>query len=62
MKPNLIPNDYSRCNNHRCAKRMVCNRYLQLVIDKENNTGETVSVTSYREIDCKELIEHDDNN
>ena len=62
MKTNLIPNDYSRCNNYQCQKRMVCNRYLQLAIDKENNTNEPKSVTNFRDIECKQFIEHDDNN
>lgn len=62
MKNNLIPNDYSRCNNYLCQKRTICNRYLQLAVDKENSTTEPKSVTSFREIDCKEFIEHDDNN
>ncbi len=30
---NLINNDVSRCNNHRCPKRNDCARYRQLELD-----------------------------
>lgn len=29
----LILQDISRCNNHRCLKRVSCARYMQLEID-----------------------------
>jgi len=29
----LITNDTSRCNNHRCEKNLNCKRYVQLRID-----------------------------
>lgn len=43
MKPNIINNDISRCNNHRCRLRMNCKRYLQLGIDFENYKDENYS-------------------
>lgn len=35
---NLINNDTSRCNNHRCALRTGCARYMQLAIDAKQNS------------------------
>lgn len=61
MKTNLIPNDYSRCNNLECQKRMICNRFLQLEVDAQTGAGFR-SVTSFNEDKCANYIEHDDNN
>ena len=41
---NLIPDDNSRCNNHRCAMRSDCARYMQLELDaKKNNPLHSVT-------------------
>ncbi|HZW63609.1 MAG TPA: hypothetical protein VFF15_08215 [Flavobacteriaceae bacterium] len=65
---NLIPNDYSRCNNHQCQKRSNCKRYLQLGVDfKDANEHvgsvlaskkvfSTVPVTRFDENNCQNQI------
>lgn len=63
---NLIKNDVSRCNNHRCEKRNRCNLYLQLKIDtedfKKENQSKSISVTRYEDKNCTNFNEFDDNN
>lgn len=63
---NLIKNDVSRCNNHRCEKRNRCNRYLQLKIDtedfKKENVTKSISVYINDEKNCMKFLEFDDNN
>lgn len=36
MESNLIMNDVSRCDNHRCPIRVYCSRYRQIEIDFKN--------------------------
>ncbi len=62
MKANLIPNDTARCGNETCQKRMVCNRYLQLQIDKQLDEDKLIYVSAFTPTDCTFFIEHDDQN
>lgn len=36
MKENLITDDITRCDNHRCESRTHCARYMQVGIDFSN--------------------------
>lgn len=54
MINDLIHNDISRCNNHRCDKRANCKRYLQIEIDKSKKR--TAWVTRYESENCKNQI------
>lgn len=62
MTQTLIPNDVSRCNNSKCKKRMICNRYLQMLHDAGTHEGSIVSCVCFNEKNCQQFIEHDDNN
>lgn len=59
MKPNLIPNDYSRCSNEKCVKKTICKRFLQMEIDKENEKQNIVSVCCFESKDCEKIIRKD---
>lgn len=45
----LILGDVSRCNNHRCAARAGCARYLQLEIDMRRDDMHWSPVNRYGE-------------
>lgn len=33
----MLSNDVSRCTSHRCLKRAICKRYLQVALDIKTN-------------------------
>jgi len=61
MNQKLIHKEETRCDNHRCKKRMKCCRYLQLEIDKKDTTA-SVSVSKFNQNNCEKYLEYDDNN
>lgn len=59
MQENLIPNDVSRCSNHRCVKRANCKRYMQNQIDRQKqNEGILAirSITRFYEHNCRNYL------
>lgn len=61
MTDRLLLKDELRCDNHRCAKRMKCCRYLQVEIDKKDLNVFQEMVVKFEEKECKKYIENDDN-
>lgn len=60
---NLIPHDISRCNNHRCALRSKCARYMQLKMDNQSGKAGYITVSRFGRKDgnytthCEKLID-----
>lgn len=54
----LIPADYSRCNNFECSKRFQCKRALQMDIDTTNTNPHPrgYSVTRFQDEDCQNIL------
>lgn len=42
-----LPNDISRCNNHRCRLRNNCKRYLQIAYDFHKDRNNKIPVTRF---------------
>lgn len=60
---NLISHDTARCNNHRCALRIRCARYMQLKLDNQSGKAGYITVARFGRKDgnyttqCDKLIE-----
>lgn len=64
----MLLHDQSRCNNHRCKRRMSCRRYMQLAVDYAKHrlkyktgidllSSGTFTVTRFDEQACQNFIE-----
>ena len=51
----LLPSNFTRCNNDKCTNKTDCKRFLQYQLDKTSGVKEIVAV-EYQEKKCERKI------